>query len=191
MDDLIGQTRTLVEDFVSVQERTIDKMALQRRLNHLLHYNTRFSFNGAQAHLRQLEDLTAQPNPDVLCAALPVLRDAISLFPRNAHVRSFLSKLLGATRASEVEQLRKDCDGKRVILHTSCQHRLADTVDTLASFEAMEQESYHHIVLLGTEQFCAENEIGLGWTMMVAFCGSQRQILRASASQTVLRLHAL
>ncbi len=127
----------------------------------------------------------------MLCAALPALRDAFSLFPRNTHLRPFLRELLSLTRAEEVARLGADCAGKRVILHTSCLPPLAASEETLASFDAMTQEGYHHIILLGDPQAGSEEETGLSFGYDGRHLRCRRRILRAAAPQAVLCLHAV
>lgn len=179
---LIDRTRALTEEFSAHYAQLIERVERRERWNRPMYYNLRFAANGAQAHLHRLEELTARPEPEALCAALPALRDAFSLFPRNTHLRPFLRELLGLARAEEVARLRADCAGKRVILHTSCQPRLTASEETLASFDAMTQEGYHHIILLGDPQAGSEEETGLSF-------GYDGRILRVPAPDSYEQLH--
>jgi hypothetical protein len=159
----IGNTRMLVDSFVSEQAAALDNLTEQQRLEHPLHYNLEFTLTGAQTHLQNMTDVTASSDAQKLCAQLPALRDSFSLFPRNTHIKEFLGDLLKIAHSADAERLRKDCDGKRVILHTSCQHRLEAMEESLASFEPLSSEVYHHIVLVGAPERRSENETGLSF----------------------------
>jgi len=161
--DLISNTSVLVENFISVKSKQLDSCSHQERIDTPMHYNMPFILQGARAHLQDIEDQTACFDPEALCSTLPKLRDTFSLFPRNTHFRTFLGDLLKIMHGPDAEQLRKDCEGKRVILFTSCHHRLTDVEECLASFECLSKDDYHPIVLLGAVDYCTENETGLSF----------------------------
>ncbi len=158
---LIEKSREQVAAYVKRQEDELDSIPMDQRLNTPRHYHNHFSYNGATAQLQALEDLVGISDSAQLCASLPQLRDAFSLFPENEHLRVFLGDLLVLQYTADVDQIRQDCAGKRVILHTSCHHRLSETKACLASFENHADDRYHHIVLLGDTHTRGEAEIGL------------------------------
>lgn len=163
-DRFLGQSRKLVEEFSASQAKLMDPVPREVRWTRPMYYNLRFAVNGAKAHQDRLTELMTQTDPETLCAGFSDLRDAFSLFPRNPHAQSFLSDLLEISQGPEVARLRMDCAGKRVILHTSCHPRLTSSLESLTSFENIEdQEGYHHIVLLGAPQARSENETPLSF----------------------------
>ena len=154
---LLDQTRTLVEEFKASQAYMISRAARHLRKNRPMYYNLRFAINSAEAHLDALEKLTVPEDSGQICGDLAALRDAFSLFPRNGALRGFLGDLLALACPAQAERLRRDCAGKRVILHTSCHPRLTATQETIASFAPLDGE-YHHIILLGAPNGASPSE---------------------------------
>ena len=159
---LLDTTRSDVSDLAKQHTQLIDDMPQCERQEHPLHYNFPFILNGPNAHLQRLEELSNRGSADELCAEFGSLRDAISLFPRNNGIKPFLGALLQSTHAAATERLRADCDGKRVMLHTSCQHRLAETEKTVASFDRG-GTGLHHVILLGDVTSRTEDETPLSF----------------------------
>lgn len=161
---LISETETQVSAYIDQQINFLESRPSHRRIELPFHYNIEFVLNGAKNHLADLKEITSNPSPKALCDAFPQLRDCFSLFPRNTHMKTFLSEILEVIRAIDVEKLRRDCNGKRVILHISCQHRAELMVESLASFEGIAEDGYHHIVLNGMTDDLPEDELDLSFT---------------------------
>lgn len=158
--ELVDRTKAMVEDFGKSLATLIGRIPRRQRPDRPMYYNLRFATNSAETHLRKLQEIPAQVDPNALCANLAELRDVFSLFPRNGHMRTFLSELLQITHEPAVTRLRKDCKNKRVVLHTSCLSRLPASEETVTSFNGL-RDGYHHIILLGEETTHGENETPL------------------------------
>jgi hypothetical protein len=152
---LLERSEVLVSDFLRHQPFVVTGADREQRWKHPMYFSLRFAVKSAEAHLQQLQVLTAETDPQKLCGQLPALRDVFSLFPRNG----FLQSAFGPA----VARLRADCAGKRVILHTSCHPRLADTAETIASFQPL-GDDYRHVILVGEAQLVrSEGEMSLGF----------------------------
>jgi Glycosyl transferase family 2 len=160
---LVERSEVLVSDFLRHQPFVVTGADRDQRWKHPMYYSLRFAVKSAEAHLQQLRVLTAESDPEKLCRQLPALRDVFSLFPRNGFLRQFLGALLESAFGPAVARLRADCAGKRVILHTSCHPRLADTAETIASFQPL-GDDYRHVILVGEAQLVrSEAEMPLGF----------------------------
>ena len=179
---LLERSEVLVSDFTRSQAQFIKQAGRDLRWHRPMYHNLRFAVSSAEAHLQQLRVLTAESDPEKLCGQLPALRDVFSLFPRNGFLRQFLGALLESAFGASVARLRADCAGKRVILHTSCHPRLADTAETIASFQSL-GEGYRHVILVGEAQLVrSEAEMPLGFEY-------DGKILRVPAPDNYESLH--
>ena len=160
---LVANTGPLVEAFLKASVENIEKVPRERRLNRPIFYHLQFAVNGAQAHLDWVKTLPSRAVPEEICADFAGLRDAFSLFPRNEHFKDFLRDLLHISFEAEVARLGYDCRNKKVVLHTSCQPRLAATEDSVATFAAL-NDDYHHIILLGDDTSRSENDTDLSFS---------------------------
>lgn len=160
---LLERSQVLVSDFAQGQARLIKQAGRDLRWNRPMYHNLRFAVSSAEAHLEQLRELTAENDPQKLCSQLPALRDVFSLFPRNGFLRRFLGELLESAFGPAVARLRADCAGKRVILHTSCHPRLADTEETIASFQPLDGDFIHVILVGDAQRVRSEEEMPLGF----------------------------
>ncbi len=161
---LLAQSRALAETFSRSQAELIARVPRLQRRERPMYYNLRFAVRSAEEHVAQLEALTDAADATALCARFGALRDVFSLFPRNSHLPAFLARLLEMTAAEDVQRLRADCAGKRVILHTSCHPRLQESRRSVASFAALGQGDYRHIILLGARTPRPEQELGLSFS---------------------------
>ncbi|WP_174147761.1 glycosyltransferase family 2 protein [Leisingera sp. ANG59] len=180
--DLLVHSRGMADEFAKSQAELIARVPREQRWERPMYYNLRFAVRSAQAHLEQLEVLTDGEDAAALCARFGRLRDVFSLFPRNRHLPAFLARLLELASPLDVQRLRADCAGKRVILHTSCHPRLQETRRSVASFAALGQENYHHIILLGSRDARPEQDTGL----TLSYDG---QVLQVPAPDTYEGLH--
>jgi Glycosyl transferase family 2 len=179
---LLERSQALVSDFTRSQAQLIKQAGRDLRWNRPMYHNLRFAVSSAEAHLQQLQALTAESDPQKLCGQLPALRDVFSLFPRNGFLPQFLGTLLESAFGPSVARLRADCAGKRVILHTSCHPRLADTAETIASFQPLEGD-FTHVILVGeAQQVRSEAEMPLGFDY-------DGKILRVPAPDNYESLH--
>lgn len=150
----------LVGDFTTGLAHFITQAGRDLRWERPMYHNLRFAVAGAEAHQERLEALQGATSSESLLKRFSELRDCFSLFPRNGYLKEFLSEILGLAYPEAVMRLRKDCAGKRVILHTSCQPRLQETRDTIASFSGL-GGPYHHIILMGQSTRHGEHETPL------------------------------
>jgi hypothetical protein len=181
--DLTDKTRRSVESHIKYQSQLIERFPFPERLELPMHYNLPFALQGAREHLRQVETLPSSfSTPQQLAAGFPKLRDIFSLFPRNAHMKTLLSQLCYLVNMPNAQRLRDDCKGKRVILITNCQHRLANSVDIRATFDQLPKDDYHLISLVGETDFGTENETGLSFSY-------DGDILRVPTADTYEHLH--
>lgn len=157
----LERTGQLVQEFAAEQARFILQIPRDQRWQRPMYYNQRFALSGAEAHLERLTDLTQESDPRRLTRRFDALRDAYSLFPRNGYMRPFLRSLLEQSAPEDVARLQADCDGKRVILHTSCLPRLETSRESQASFAGL-GGPYHHIILHGQEGSQGEDRTPLG-----------------------------
>ncbi|WP_241525915.1 hypothetical protein [Pseudophaeobacter leonis] len=179
---LLERSEVLVSDFTRSQAQFIKQAGRDLRWHRPMYHNLRFAVSSAEAHLQQLQQLTAESDPPKLCRQLPALRDVFSLFPRNGFLRQYLAALLESAFGPAVARLRADCAGKRVILHTSCHPRLAATAEPIASFRPL-GEGYRHVILLGEAQLVrSEAEMPLGFDY-------DGEILRVPAPDNYESLH--
>jgi len=158
----LQETKQRVDGFSHAQANLIGRVPAELQPDRPMYYNLRFAINGAERHYAQLSALTDGSDPKAVGAAFPALRDAFSLFPRNVAFRPFLAELLELTHAKEVARLREACAGKKIILHTSCLPRLADSQETIASFQPI-GEACAHVVLLGEPGQRHEDAVPLGF----------------------------
>lgn len=147
---LLTQTAELVNRFITDKTRRIVEVKREDRWKDPRYYNLRFCVSGAESQLRRLYSLTADVDVARLQNKFQELRDCFSLFPGNHYVMEFLKDLLEIGNPEAVDRLRMDCDGKPVILHTSCCSRLHRAKQSLASFEGKPGD-YHHIILVGQD----------------------------------------
>lgn len=157
-DEFIVKTEELVAKFITSQASLIDRVPRHMRQEQPMYYNLRFSINGANAHLEKFRELVTKPAE--LSQKLSIMRDAISLFPRNANIAEFFVRLLEDKSSEAIERLRAACAGKRVVLHLSCASRLEDSRETVRSFLPL-SDSYCHIILMGDESLRAGKEAPL------------------------------
>lgn len=99
--------------------------------------------------------------PTFICNDFANLRDIFSLFPQNIHFKVFLSEILKYTRDSDCDRLLADCNNKRVILIASCHQRLSRAETSLASYENLDRDVYHPIILLGSSSSTPEDRTAL------------------------------
>ena len=159
--ELLTRSHDLVQAFSESQAELIGRVPRQQRWDRPMYYNLPFAVRSAQAHLEQLTGLLEISDVAQVAADFGAIRDAFSLFPRNTHMSDFLVKILEITHPEDVARLRSDCDGKRLILHTSCHPRIEQTQQTLASFATLGEDDYHHIILLGAHSVQAEQDLPL------------------------------
>ncbi len=150
------RTQALVDDFVQSQTKLITKFAEPERKRRPLYYNLQFCLNGPLRHLERVSALSdLGPNRD-LCRRFADLRDIVSLFPRNLHLRTFLGEVLSESFPDDVARLRTDCGGKRVILHVSCTPRYRLAEQSIESFQGLD-DGYHHLVVVGAPDYIPED----------------------------------
>jgi len=182
IEQLIEQTRETVETFITEQKVLLENIPMKRRVDLPRHYHSHFSYAGPNAHLHAVETLTSHSSAGSLCAAFPALRDMFSLFPRSPHFKKFLAQILEAYSPEATKRFRDDCAGKRVVLHTSCLHRLDETRECIASFDGMSDDNIHHIVVLGAKDALPEDALPLAMDYDGLY-------LRVPAADTYEHLH--
>lgn len=160
LSHLLDRSSQLVGDFTAGLAHHITNAGRDLRWERPMYHNLRFAVSGAEAHLAKLQSWQGETDPQALLKRFPEVRDCFSLFPRNGYLKEFLTALLGMAHPDAISRLRSDCAGKRVILHTSCQPRLQDTLDTIASFKGLDGP-YHHIILMGQNSQHTEHETPL------------------------------
>ncbi|TCP58450.1 glycosyl transferase family 2 [Rhodovulum bhavnagarense] len=147
-EDLLHTGQTMSRDLMLSQSHLIDRVPRPERKNRPLYYNLKFCTNGPRRHVERLERLCDGATPQKLCRDFSQLRDIYSLFPANSGFNGFLGELLSLTYPEAADRLRRDCDGKTVILHLSCLPRMARSRDSIASFASL-GPGYHHIMVTG------------------------------------------
>ncbi|MFC2970474.1 glycosyltransferase family 2 protein [Acidimangrovimonas pyrenivorans] len=161
-EELLARTRGEVETVVKTSIGLLERVPPELRPNRPAYYHLQFTVNGGQSQLRWLASLPDRASPEELCADFAALRDAFSLFPRNRHIKSFLTTLLQVAHPEDSARLRADCAGRTVILHASCLPRLDATAESVASFDALGGD-VHHIILHGENSAHGEAETGLSF----------------------------
>lgn len=157
---LQGRTEVEVNAFIASQIELLTQFPEEERRNRPLYHNLDFCLNGPQRHLERVRDLKSWGSKTNLCRQFSQLRDIFSLFPRNVAFSDFLGDLLKVSNPGAAEKLRNDCDGRPVILHVSCMPRLHLAERSVQSFDEG-PGSYHHIIVLGTEEGTSEDETEL------------------------------
>lgn len=160
LTELRQKSESSFREFARNAAQPIARAEKEIRPTRPMYYNLEFCLSGPQRQLDMLSELQATGGPADLCQALPRLRDALSLFPSNTHLKDFLGQLLSLAYPEEAARLRADCSGKRVILHTSCLPRMDRAEASCTSF-AGQGEGYHHIILVGKPGAGGENETPL------------------------------
>lgn len=156
---LCERTAAVVREFSEQSVAPLLQLPPEDWPRYPLYYNLEFCIRGAQQHQRAITSLPLQAGAAALAQQFPALRDAFSLFPRNAALPQFLAALLAQTRPEDVARLRQDCAGRRVILHTSCLPRLAQARASQRSFAALPE--LQHILLVGDPAARPEAEMAL------------------------------
>ena len=164
VNNLISQTQIMVDEYLAEQKDAVSKMPPKVRIERPRFYNLEFTLKAPNSHLSTLKDITQIKEPQRLSEKLPELRDCFSLFPRNKHLRTFLAEILNISHSEDVEKLRSDCQGKRVILHICCHHRADQMIESLASFKPLPDEKYHHIILMGNKKPVTEDNTDLSFS---------------------------
>ncbi len=158
--EMMKSSTDLAKDFSHQLASRLTKVNEKDRIFRPMYYNLKFALNSAETHLDELQRATDHPTARDQCAGFSALRDAYSLFPRNHHVHDFLAATLRTAFGVAAARLTADSARKRVVLHTSCVPRLADTQETVASFAPLD-DRYHHVILLGQAGFLDEDETPL------------------------------
>lgn len=160
--ELRTRSQEMIDEFARDMAEFIDRMPREVRSERPLYYNLEFCVSGPYKQLEMLKALLIDNTPETLCRSFPKLRDAFSLFPRNNHLRNFLRKLIELAYPEDTARLRRDCAGRYVVLHATCQERIERAEASAASFS--KRSDLHHIHLVGDRQTCSENEMPLSFS---------------------------
>lgn len=160
--ELLARTRFLVDEFAQSKMQFLRRFSEQDRRKLPLYYNLQSCLQGPLRHCERLGEIQSRGSLNDLSTKFSMLRDVFSLFPQNDGFYDFLRELLRASNSEAVMRLKKDCDGRPVILHISCTSRRHLAEKSIASF-GQGNGDYHHIIVLGERDQKSEDDVHLSF----------------------------
>ncbi len=160
--DLRLKSGILVKEFLRGVAQHVAQYEPSVRPTRPMYFYLEYCFSGPNRHLEELASLHPPGSHGDLCKSFSRLRDVLSLFPRNRHMKAFLGTLLSLYFPEAVRRLHADCAGKRVMLHVCCRSRMERAKASIASF-GNAPDHHHHILLVGRERFQSEDQTELAF----------------------------
>lgn len=142
---LLVSTSDLVRHFISKMESVV--VDLESSEPRSLHYNSLpFLVQGPLQHQRHLADWLEsfmEVNP---LHRFTVLRDLISLFPRNDALLDWIGSALQIVHPHAARRLQQHCTGRNVVVYVSCRQNLHLSRESARSFRL---QGYRSLIVTG------------------------------------------